>query len=215
MTYKTLIFDYDGTLHDSMKIYFPAFNKGYDFLVENGYQPPRVWKPEDVKKFLGQNPLEMWSQFEPKIPSEVIPLVSKIVGQEMSALVEAQQAQLYEGALETLSYLKNKGYELVYLSNSKIYYMEMNKKQFKLDQYFDRFVVSEQYGYIPKKDILKAFIHELKGPLVMIGDRIHDMETGHHNHIDTIACRYGYGTEDEFLNTTYQIDDIRELKNIL
>jgi len=30
---KTIYFDYDGTLHNSNKIYAPAFRKAYDFLV--------------------------------------------------------------------------------------------------------------------------------------------------------------------------------------
>ncbi|MCD8506009.1 MAG: hypothetical protein LRY37_02510 [Alkalibacterium thalassium] len=32
---RTIIFDYDGTLHDSSKIYIPAFKRAYDYLVKN------------------------------------------------------------------------------------------------------------------------------------------------------------------------------------
>jgi phosphoglycolate phosphatase len=49
----------------------------------------------------------------------------------------------------------------------------------------------------------------------MVGDRIHDMESGHANQIDTVACLYGYGKEEEFIGSTYQIDDIKALKNLL
>ena len=34
---KYIIFDYDGTLHNSIKIYKPAFMTAYDYLVDNGY----------------------------------------------------------------------------------------------------------------------------------------------------------------------------------
>ena len=34
---KYIIFDYDGTLHNSIKIYKPAFLKAYDYLISNGY----------------------------------------------------------------------------------------------------------------------------------------------------------------------------------
>ncbi len=215
MKYRTICLDYDGTIHDSIQIYFPAFLKAFDYLVAHGLQKHKNWTREEVASFLGQNPLEMWGSFRPKLPLDVIEVVSKMIGEEMSRAIENSQAKLYQGALETLEYLKNKGYYLVYLSNSKIYYMERNRQQFQLDRYFDRFVVSEQYGYIPKKDILKAIKHELAGPILMIGDRIHDMESGHANEIDTVACRYGFGREEEFVNTTYQIDDISELKEIL
>ena len=215
MNYQTICFDYDGTLHDSMQIYFPAFVKAYDYLVIHGYQPKKTWTKEEVKPFLGQNPMEMWGSFTPKIPVDVIATISKIVGESMSQSIVTHQAVLYEGALSTLEALKKKGYQLVYLSNSKIYYMEMSKKEFQLDQYFDLFVVSEMYGYIPKKDILKALRPQLKEPILMVGDRIHDMESGHANGIDTVACTYGYGNKEEFVGATYRIDDIRDILQIL
>ena len=122
---------------------------------------------------------------------------------------------LFEGALDTLAYLKEKGYTLVYLSNSKNYYMEINKNEFRLDRYFDLFVSSEMYDYIPKKDILAKLKETLPKPILMVGDRIHDMESGHANQIDTVACLYGYGKEEEFIGSTYQIDDIKALKKLL
>lgn len=38
---KYIIFDYDGTLHNSIKIYKPAFMTAYDYLVDNGYAKKR------------------------------------------------------------------------------------------------------------------------------------------------------------------------------
>ena len=31
-----IIFDYDGTLHNSIKIYGPAFRKAYEYLIKEG-----------------------------------------------------------------------------------------------------------------------------------------------------------------------------------
>lgn len=215
MKYRTICLDYDGTIHQTMKIYYPAFLKAYDYLVEHGYQKKRTWSEEEVKVFLGQSPPEMWATFKPTLPQEVIAVVSKMIGDYTVNAVLNHQARLYEGALETLAYLKTKGYHLVYLSNSKIRYMEMNKAEFGLDRYFDEFIVSEMHGFIPKKDILTKIMSSLPQPILMVGDRIHDMEAGIVNHIDTVACLYGYGSPTEFFNTTYQIQDIRELKTLL
>ena len=38
---KGVIFDYDGTLHESIRIYAPAFHKAYEYLVEKGHAPQR------------------------------------------------------------------------------------------------------------------------------------------------------------------------------
>ena len=157
----------------------------------------------------------MWASFKPALPESVIAIVSKMIGEAMRDSILNHEGVLFEGALDTLAYLKQQGYTLVYLSNSKNYYMEINKNEFKLDRYFDHFVSSEMYEYIPKKDILKKLKDNLPQPILMVGDRIHDMESGHANGIDTVACLYGYGKEEEFKDSTYQINDIRELKTLL
>jgi phosphoglycolate phosphatase len=215
MAYKTICLDYDGTIHDSIQIYYKAFLKAFDYLVQHGHQAKKEWTKDEVKRFLGQNPPEMWASFQPAIPPEVISVVSKMIGEAMRDSILNHEGVLFEGALDTLAYLKEKGYTLVYLSNSKNYYMEINKNEFQLDRYFDLFVSSEMYDYIPKKDILKKLKSTLPQPILMVGDRIHDMESGHTNQIDTVACLYGYGKDEEFIGSTYQIDNIRALKTLL
>ncbi len=215
MHYKTVCIDYDGTIHNSMKIYYESFLKAYQYLVDGGYQTKKEWPRDEVKKFLGQNPKEMWQSFDSSIPPEIIQNASRIIGESMTKMVAEGLAELYDGAMDTLKYLKDKGYYLVYLSNSRIYYMEMNKKAFGLDRYFDEFIVSEMHDYTPKKDILKSIKDRLPQPILMVGDRIHDMESGISNQIDTVACLYGYGSEAEFIGSTYQINNINDLMKIL
>lgn len=213
--YQTICFDYDGTIHDSIHIYYPAFIEAYDYLVNHGYQERKTWTKEEVKRFLGQNPNEMWSQFKPNLQNDVIKVVSQMIGKRMKEAILDHKGVLFDGARDTLQSLKNQGYYLVYLSNSKTSYMEINRKVFELDRYFDLFVSSEMYDHIPKKEILKRLKPTLKAPILMVGDRIHDMESGMSNEIDTVACLYGYGNTQEFIGSTYQINDIKELVNLL
>ena len=42
----TVFFDFDGTLHDSMAIYGPAFRKAYAWLVSEGHMPPQEFTDE-------------------------------------------------------------------------------------------------------------------------------------------------------------------------
>lgn len=60
---QTIYFDYDGTIHNSVKIYSPAFKKAYDFLVDNNKAEPRVLKEEEISKWLGYTSAEMWKSF--------------------------------------------------------------------------------------------------------------------------------------------------------
>jgi phosphoglycolate phosphatase len=58
---KTIIFDWDGTLHESIHIYKPAFLKAYKYLVENGFVSEYKWKDNEISAFLGMNPKQMWN----------------------------------------------------------------------------------------------------------------------------------------------------------
>ena len=35
----TLLFDYDGTLHESLRLYAPAMQDAYDHLTARGFAP--------------------------------------------------------------------------------------------------------------------------------------------------------------------------------
>ena len=211
---KTIIFDWDGTLHESMAIYYDAFLESYDNLVKKGYAKPRTFSKEEVSKFLGVNPKDMWTSVLPVLTDEIFTEASQKVSDSMARSIEAKKARLYPQAIEVLTYLKNKGYTLVYLSNSKNYYMEAMRKAFDLDRFFDFYFVSEMYGYIPKKNILERVKPELKGPMVMIGDRDLDIETGRYNTIRTIGCSYGYGSLDEFKDADLVISNLNELLSL-
>ena len=211
---KTIVFDWDGTLHDSMKIYKKAFLEAYQYLVDQKHAPNKVWKDEDIQVFLGKNPKEMWESFEPKLSKEVIESASGIISKSMEKSITNHEAVLYHYALDTLEYLKNKGYKLIYLSNSKTYYMNAMDNAFNLCKYFDMMLCSEMYNFISKKYILERVIKSLPKEIVMIGDRDLDIETGKYNQTLTIGCSYGYGTSNELENADLIINDIQKLREI-
>jgi phosphoglycolate phosphatase len=211
---KTIIFDYDGTIHDSLKIYQKSFIEAYTFLYNLGKVPKRVWTKDEIKLFLGKNPKEMWADFEPKLDQETINQASQIISKSMSDQIMNNEAILYDGALDVLAYLKSKKYHLIYLSNSKRYYMDVNRKVFSLDDYFDLMICSEDYNYLTKSEILKRIKSTLKQEIAIVGDRFHDMDAGIENNILTIACDYGYGAPHELNEAFLHIKDIKELKSL-
>ncbi|MBC2582362.1 HAD family hydrolase [Clostridium sp. DJ247] len=210
---KTIFFDYDGTLHSSMKIYGPAFKKAYSYLVENKLAEPKVWKEEEISYWLGFGSKEMWQEFMPNLPEETKIQCRDIIAEEMKSRIEQGKAVLYDGALETLEYLKNKGYHLVFISNCRKYYRDSHDKLFNLSNYFQTMLCSEEYDFIPKYEILDKVKHNYPEEMAIVGDRKHDMEAGRKNGIYTIGCKYGFGLEVELQGADIIIYDISDLKN--
>ena len=105
---KTIFFDYDGTLHNSIPLYAPAFRKAYDFLVEKGHAKAKEWTDKEISYWLGFNPQDMWENFMPSLSMKLRETCSEIIGAEMKKLIEQEKPYLYEGALEILNILKIK-----------------------------------------------------------------------------------------------------------
>lgn len=212
---KTIYLDYDGTLHDSINIYTPAFQKAYDYLVDKGLAQRKKWTRDEISYWLGFNPEEMWKNFMPELTLDIKEQCSHIIGRNMELQLEQGKAVLYKGAIEILEYLKKKGYILIFLSNCKIYYKESQNKLFHLDKYFDQLICSEEYNYIPKYEILKQIRVNYPEEMVIVGDRMYDIEAGKKNRIYTIGCNYGYGLPGELDDAEFRINNINELKNFL
>jgi len=204
----TLVFDYDGTIHNSIVLYAPAFRKAFDYLVsltpdyviEAGYALDKDWTDEEISQWLGYTKDEMWSTFMPNLPEGIRNRAGKMIGDEMARLLRAGGSALYSNALETLATLESRGYKLIFLSNCSVSYMDNHKQLFELERYFDTFACAGAYPGLSKADILKGLISD--GVLVpekaaIIGDRRHDVDAGKSNGLVTIGCSYGFSRPGE------------------
>lgn len=208
---KTIFFDFDGTLHNSILVYEPAFKKAYGYLVDKQLAPNRIWEREEIAIWLGCNRHEMWSDFMPSLDEKNTEIASQMIGQEMADQIKRGNGLLYPGTIKVLQYLKEKGYTLILLSNCGISYKTIVLDHYRLDKYFHEFICSEQYNHIPKFEILHKIKNNYRNNMVIVGDRIHDIEAGKKNCIFTIGCSYGYGSSKEFKDAHKVIHHISEL----
>ena len=206
-----LIFDYDGTIHNSILTYEPAFRKAYQWLVDGGYAEPRDFSAEEISYWLGFNSTDMWNTFQPDLDPEIREKARLMIGEEMARRIEAGEGALYPGAEEALLALREQGHTLIFLSNCRVHYMERHRRVFGLDRFFHRFFCCEEFGFIPKYEIFPRIAGEFQGPFIVIGDRFHDIETAAVNGLRSIGCGYGYGNADELSAADIIIDNISRL----
>lgn len=192
-----LLFDYDGTLHDSLQIYAPAFQEAYDRLAERGCVAPRTWNLTEIRQWIGLSPKEMWDRFQPDLPEGEKRAASTLIGKRMLELIRAGEAHLYSGVQEVLEVLRREGYRLLLLSNCPIAYLQANTDCFGLDCLFDGLYCGEQFNYRPKYEILPELRAHWGGEFVVIGDRAQDMEIAARHHLPAVGCLYGYGSREE------------------
>ena len=224
-----LIFDFDGTIHDSMRIYAPAVRFCHRQMVYAGIMKDREVTDEEIRSYLGLTASQMWKQFAPDLPETQRQEGSRIIYGEMARLAKAGAARLYQGVPEVLDKLKKEGHKLVFLSNCSVEYMDLHRDVFRLDRFFDEMYCAAQFGWISKPEIVGKLLsgwicqsgHVYQETVISIGDRKYDMEiagakTKGDVTINTIFCAYGFGNPEEgesagfIVNSVWDIPDAVE-----
>lgn len=206
-----LIFDYDGTIHNSILTYAPAFRSTMKWLSDNGYIAHREYTDKEISHWLGFNSTDMWNQFHPELDPVIREKARVMLGEDMARRVDNGEGALYEGAEEMLTELREQGYTLIFLSNCRFHYLNRHKRVFRLDRFFHCFYCCEAFDFIPKYEIFRRIAPEHEGDYIVIGDRFHDIETAVKNDLPSIGCGYGFGSRDELADADTIVDDIRDI----
>lgn len=206
-----LIFDYDGTIHESMKTYAPAFRNTCKWLADNGYMTEKDYTDKEISCWLGFNSTDMWNNFLPDADIEIREKARIMLGDDMARRTENGKGALFPNAEQVLIELKKQGHTLIFLSNCRIKYMELHSRVFGLDRFFNCFYCCEEFDFIPKYQIFRLFSLQHKGQYIVIGDRFHDIETAVKNGLKSIGCGYGYASDGELKNADIIVSDITEI----
>ena len=195
----TIFLDYDGTLHDTMKVYGPAFRAGYAWLVQQGHAQPQEFSDEWISRWLGWTIRDMWTTFMPSLPEDVWRQAAHLIGQEMTRLTLEGEGGLFEGTPEALDLLKERGHTLVLLSNCNNKYRDTHRGIYGLDAWLSDYHTAEDFPGLAKWEIYQK-VKDLPGhpyPHIVVGDRFHDIEAATRAGIPSIGCAFGYGDAAE------------------
>lgn len=198
-----LLFDYDGTLHDSLAIYAPAVRAAYDDLAARGLAVGGPPDQETIRRWIGMAPSEMWDQFQPQLSSQEKQAGGARIGRRMGELVEEGKARLYPGVPQVLDELKKRGVGMLLLSNCPVSYLRAHTACFGLERWFDGLYCGEEFDYRPKYEILPILKRRWPGEFLVIGDREQDMEMARKNQVPAVGCTYGYGSLEELSGATW------------
>lgn len=192
--YDYILFDLDGTLTDSKQGIVECIAYALDkenipytsAILDKMVGPPfRV----SMREYFG---LEM-PEIEKLI--EIYRGVYEVDGYK--------KCKVFDGVCQMLSDLKNAGKILGVATSKPIKFTRLIMRDFDLAKYFD-FVggASSDASKEAKRDVVRMVLDNLKvedeSKVLMVGDRLYDIEGAHAENVDCAAVLYGYGNREEF-----------------
>lgn len=212
--YKWMIFDLDGTLVNSISDIRNAIN-----ITFNNNNLDAKYTDDDCIKFIGSGARVLIKRALEKFSNDDL-LLEKLL-KEYNEYYNKHSLIItkpFDGAVETLEYLKSNNIKLGVLSNKPDVDTKNIVKHF-FNDIFD--VVQGQVSYLKTKPdpeginyICKEF-NIKKEELLYVGDMSNDMEVSINSNIDFCLCDFGYGKYQKLDKYKYKINKFSDLKNII
>ena len=195
--YKTILFDLDGTLIDSKPGILTSIRKTLDAfdipyteeIIDGMVGPPfRV----SMKEMLGIEDMNVIEQ-----------LITFYRTHYKAG--DWRDCKIYDGVVEMLSALRERGYTLGLATSKPLQYTTIIMEELGLDKYFHYVggatgdATSELKTDVINNVLTKLGVKDLDSVL-MIGDRLYDIEGAKSSGVDSMGILWGYGDRAEHEN---------------
>ena len=206
-----VVFDLDGTLIDTLIGLTEAVN-----LTLKEINKPYYYSKEEVKSFIGRGARRLFT----------LATKNSFTDAEFDLYLKNYEkcqyiSEPFNGAIETLTYLKEKGYKLIIYSNKPNDILQKLIKN-KLGMIEFDYIQGQDNNFPPKPDItlLNKIFKELNLKSengIYVGDSIVDLETAKNAKLESVIFSFGYGNQEEIKNAKpdYYFDEFENLKEIL
>jgi HAD superfamily hydrolase (TIGR01549 family) len=205
--YPTLIFDFDGTIADTLSAVIRLVNEHAD---EFKIQP---LADKDVENLRGMSNRDIMKKYQ--IPLVKMPSLVLRTQKELHQRID--QVELFPGIRDLILGLKNRGFRLgILTSNSR-----ENVLKFLRARHLDIFdFIHAESNFFGKT---RALLHLLKkydlrkDEVIYVGDETRDIEACQNADISVIAVSWGFHRKELLRgkNPTYLVDSPKEIENII
>lgn len=212
-----LAFDIDGTIYDAGNILEEAFAEAVASLVKSGdYGDIKAPSREAITATLGYPLEKICLMLFPEQGEEARSYLSLRWTENLVSLIRQKKGELIAGVEETIPLLYNYGYRMLVASNGAMAYVEAILETYDLKRYFSNPFLYAEGEIRNKTDIVARYLKELDyDKIIMIGDRLTDLDAARMNNIPFIGCAFGHAGGDEIAGEKYIIHDFREMEGVI
>lgn len=214
MSYKAVLFDMDGTLLDTLEDLCDSTNHA---LAQMGYPLRGI---EEIRRFIGNGAEKQIRRAVPEGTSE---------GKIMETLAAFRtyyqdhcqiKTKVYDGLLDVLSELKEKGVKMAVVSNKPDAAVKKLSREYFGDRLDYAIGPSDGVRCKPYPDMAEEALKALgveKKDAVFVGDSEVDVQTGLNAGLDVIAVSWGFRSREVVIEAGAKMiaDDASELEKLI
>jgi phosphoglycolate phosphatase len=204
---KTIIFDFDGTLADSMHILVEITN---ELANEFGYRPVTPQQITDLQKLSSRQILKMSG-----ISLWQIPFLMRRF--RLAFRQKIHEVKLFPEIVPTLKSLKLSGYKLGIVSSNSVENILAVLRQHQVDHLFSFIDSSSVFGKgrAIRSSLRANYIR--REDAIYVGDEIRDIDAARRSKIPSIAVTWGFNHADTLIThqPDYLIDQPQEILQLL
>jgi len=207
--YTHVIWDWNGTLLDDVELCFDTIN----ILLMNRGLPP-IADTDAYRDIFGFPVIDYYRRAGFNLDSEPFEIPAK----EFIRLYhsDASRFRLFDGATETLAAVKALGLTQVILSASELGNLKAQTSLLDVEHYFDDIMGISNIYAGSKLEIGQAYIKDIQGKAVLIGDTVHDYEVAAALGVDCILIPNGHQHKHTLFECSVPVlDDIKKILEVL
>lgn len=213
--YTTVLWDLDGTIINSSPGVFESFNHTFRTVGM-----PEL-TPAEMKPFMGPPLRTTFGQIlglTQEETEECLAVYRDFYLKQGGAL----NCELYPGVIETIQKSQAAGITNSLATSKAERGTKLVGEHFDFLQYFDVLgTAANDESRNSKTDVITYAFEELQkigadlSKVILIGDRIHDVEGARHHNLEVCLVKWGFGNEQEWARSDYVVDDAAELQKVL
>lgn len=216
MEFKVVLFDLDGTLTDP--------KEGITKSCQYGLRAVGIDVPDlkELEQFIGPPLIPAFQEVYGITEEQAHIAVDKF--RERFAPIGIMENELLEGVPQMLKKLKEEGKTVAIASSKPEPFVKQILQHFEVDRYFDEMIGSTMdEKHAGKAEVVANALSRLgienmnREEIIMVGDRLHDVEGAAAHGIKTIGVTFGYSGRDELQKAgAWEIvDNMEELTALL
>ena len=213
--YTTILWDLDGTIINSSPGVFESFNHTF-----RAVGMPEL-TPAEMQPFMGP-PLRITFGeilgMNHEQTEEALALYRDFYLKQGGAL----NCELYPGVIETIEKSKAAGVTNSLATSKAERGTKLVGEHFDFLKHFDVLgTAANDETRNSKTDVITYAFEELRkkgadlSRVILVGDRIHDIEGARHHNLEVVLVKWGFGNEQEWALADYVVDDAASLQALL